>query len=62
MVINLSAETIETVYNSLRNSKQDLKRQFEAKRENPNKKEIIEHQLEEVEDALFVFEELMESI
>lgn len=62
MVINLSAETIQTVYNSLRSSKQDLKRQLEVKMENPNKKEIIEHQIEEVEDALFVFEELMESI
>lgn len=62
MVINLSAETIEAVYNSLRSSRQDLKRQLEAKKANTNKKEIIEHQIEEVEDALAVFEELMESI
>lgn len=62
MVINLSEETIKTVYNSLRNSKQELKRQLEVKKINQNKKEIIEHQLEEVEDALFTFEELIDSL
>lgn len=61
MVINLSEEVIETVYNSLRSSKQDLKRQLN--RENKlDKKAIIEHQLEEVEDAFAVFEELMDSL
>lgn len=62
MEINLSEETIKTVYNSLRSSKQSLKRQLEANVQNPNKKEIIEHQLAEVEDALQVFEELMDCI
>ena len=62
MEINLSKETIKTVYNSLRSSKQSLKRQLEANVQNPNKKEIIEHQLAEVEDALQVFEELMDCI
>ena len=63
MEINLSIETINTVYNSLRSSKQSLKFQLEVSlpngKVNPNKKEIIEHQLEEVEDALSVFEELI---
>lgn len=66
MVINLSEETIKTVYNALRNSKQELKWQLEVSlpngKVNPNRKEIIEHQLEEVEDALFVFEELMDNL
>lgn len=66
MVINLSEETIKTVYNALRNSKQGLKWQLEVSlpngKVNPNRKEIIEHQLEEVEDALFVFEELMDNL
>ena len=65
MDINLSAEVIETVYNSLRNSKQGLKWQLEVSlpngKVNLNRKEIIEHQLEEVEYALDVFEELMEN-
>lgn len=61
MEINLSEETIKTVYNSLRDSRHGLKRQLNGKF-NPNKKEIIKHQLEEVEDALFVFDELMEYI
>lgn len=63
MEINLSSEIINTVYNSLRNSKQHLKWQLEVslpnKKVNPNRKEIIEHQLAEVEEALSVFEELM---
>ena len=59
MEINLSNETINTVYNSLRYSKQGLKRQLENEKVNSNKKEIIEHQLAEVEDALAVFEELI---
>ena len=59
MEINLSNETINTVYNSLRYSKQGLKRQLENEKVNSNKKEIIKHQLAEVEDALAVFEELI---
>lgn len=61
MEINLSAETIETVYNSLRCSKQTLKQQQRAETSH-DKKVIIKYQLEEVEDALAVFEELMEII
>ena len=63
MEINLSDEVIATVYNSLRSSKDHLKWQLEVSlpngKVNPNKKEIIEHQLAEVEDALSVFEELI---
>ena len=63
MQINLSSETIETVYNSLRGSKQGLEYQLKYgipnKKVSPDRKKIIEHQLAEVEDALAVFEELM---
>lgn len=61
MEINLSTETIETVYNSLRCSKQTLKQQ-QKNETSHDKKVIIKYQLEEVEDALAVFEELMEII
>ena len=66
MEINLSYETVKTAYNALRNSKQGLKWQLEVSlpngKVNPNRKEIIECQLAEVEDALAVFEELMDSL
>ena len=59
MTINLSNETITTVYNSLKSNQQSLKRQLKL---NPNKTEIIEHQLDEIENALQVFNELIEMI
>lgn len=59
MVINLSEEVIETVYNSLRATKQDLKRQLNGENKF-DKKVIIKYQIGEVEDALAVFEELMD--
>ena len=66
MMVNLSEETINTVYNSLRSSKHNLKWQLDTSIPNgkvsPNRMEIIKHQLAEVEDALQVFEELMEVI
>lgn len=66
MVINLSEETIKTVYNSLRDSKTSLRLQLQKNvasvKVNKNKVEIIKCQLSEVEDALAVFEELMEVI
>ena len=61
MVINLSSETIQTVHSSLKAVKTDLKRQHDKATSN-NKKEIIQSQLEDVEDALAVFDELMDSI
>lgn len=64
MEVNLSAETIGTVYYSLVCSKQSLKQQLRVKglKMSSNVKEIITHQLEEVEDALFVFEELIDRV
>ena len=66
MEINLSAETIKTAYNALRSARHGLKWDLEVRipngKMNINKKEIVEHQLAEVEDALAVFEELMDSI
>ena len=66
MVINLSEETIKTACNALRSSRQHLKWQLEVSIPNgkvaASKKEIIERQLEEVEDALFVFEEMLDSL
>lgn len=61
MEINLSNETINTVYNSLRSTKRSLGWQLNGEK-NADKKEIIKYQIEEVEDALAVFEELMETI
>lgn len=58
MYINLSSETMETIYNSLRSTKQNLKKQLNQNIDQ-NKKEIITHQLEEVEDALFIWEEFL---
>lgn len=66
MEINLSYETIKTAYNALRNSKQGLEWQLKVSlpngKVNPNRKEIIECQLAEVEEALQVFKELMDSL
>lgn len=60
--ITLSAETITTAYNALRGTRFSIKRQLNNENIKPNAREILEHQLEEVEDALFVFEELMDII
>lgn len=62
MEINLSTETIKTVYNALRSNKQSLKRQLNNEKTSVNKKEIIKNQLAEVEEALQVFEELIENL
>ena len=61
MVINLSEETITTTYNALKSVKHDLKMQHKYA-SSDNKAEIIKHQLAEVEDALAVFEELMDNM
>lgn len=60
MNINLSEETIKTVYFSLKSTKTDLKRQKKNAKE--NEIEIIDYKLKKIEDALFVFEEIMEYI
>ena len=66
MEINLSNETINTVYNSLKDSKRSLERQLyygiPYGKVHFDKKEIIQNQLADVNDALQVFEELMELI
>jgi hypothetical protein len=58
MVINLSKEVINTTCNSLRDSKRNLEQQL--KKVDFNKKEISQHQLSEVNDALHTFTELEE--
>jgi LPS O-antigen subunit length determinant protein (WzzB/FepE family) len=54
MEIQINQEVIDTVCNSLRASKQSLRNQL--RNAEGNKKEIIEHQLANVEEALRVFE------
>ena len=58
MQMNLSEEVMDTVMNSLRCSKQTLKRQLKIAegKQYLNKVEIIKHQLDEVLYALEVFE------
>lgn len=61
MQMNLSEEVMDTVMNSLRCSKQTLKKQLKTaeEKQNLNNVEIIKHQLSEVEYALEVFEDFM---
>lgn len=56
MIINLSTETLNTLYNSLKCSEYTLKQQ--VKNNEGNKKEIAAYQLEEVKYALRIIEEL----
>lgn len=56
MDIKIKQEVIDTVCNSLRASKQSLRNQL--RNAEGNKKEIIEHQLADVEEALQVFQNL----
>ncbi len=59
MEIPVSSEVINTVCNSLRASRQSLRNQLVGLSEGRykrGKKEILEHQLAEVEEALRVFE------
>ena len=66
MEINLSMETINTVYEALNGKRHSLKYWLEVslpnKKVNPDKKEEMEQKLAEVEDALTVFEELITTI
>jgi hypothetical protein len=55
MEIKVSENIIETVCNSLRASKHSLRTQL-SQSADETKKEILEHQLAEVEEALFVFD------
>jgi hypothetical protein len=59
--MELKQEVIDTVCNSLRASRQSLRNQLrscEEGRSKRGKKEILEHQLADVEEALRVFEYL----
>lgn len=58
MEIQINQEVIDTVCNSLRASKQSLRNQLRYEPLSQNKKNIIEHQLADVEAALRVFEHL----
>lgn len=55
MQMNLSTEVVETIMNSLRASKEDLKRQM--KKASGNKEQIIKHQLSDVEYAIECIED-----
>ena len=56
MEIQINQEAIDTVCNSLRANKQSLRNQLRSAE--GNKKEIIEHQLADVERALQIFQQL----
>jgi hypothetical protein len=59
--MEIKQEVIDTVCNSLRASRQSLRNQLrscEEGRSKRGKKEILEHQLADVEEALRVFEYL----
>lgn len=58
MDIKIKQEVIDTVCNSLRASKQSLRNQLRNAADDSNRKEIITHQLADVEEALRVFEYL----
>lgn len=61
MEINISEQTIQTVYNSLRATAHDLKTRMQRAKTS-RELTILNAQLEEVEDALFTFTELLEVI
>lgn len=61
MEIKIKQEVIDTVCNSLRASKQSLRNQLRSCEEGMSKrgkKEILEHQLTDVEEALQIFQHL----
>lgn len=60
MEINLSAESVEVIMNSLRNSKRSLNQQIDKwdRINEPRKAEICKSQLKEVINVLSIFEEL----
>lgn len=61
MEINISEQTIQTVYNSLRATAHDLKTRMQRAKTS-RELTILNAQLEEVEAALFTFAELLEVI
>lgn len=61
MEINISEQTIQTVYNSLRATAHDLKTRMQRAKTS-RELTILNAQLEAVEGALFTFAELLEVI
>lgn len=59
MTINLSEKTVNTVLISLRDAKKSLERQIN-RTTNVNKLDVLNEQLEDVLDALAVFEEVQQ--
>lgn len=62
MTINLSEETIQTVYIALTDSKNIVQKQLKSNAISKRVREILEYQMEEIQNALSVFGELMEEI
>ena len=58
MEIQIDQEVIDTVCNSLRASKQSLWNQLRNAEAGSNKEEILKYQLNDVEEALGVFQNL----
>lgn len=65
-MINLSENTISIACHSLRETRRQLTWQLEVSipggKVNPAKKEVIEHQLEEVESALTELDAFLDSL
>ena len=63
MEINLSAESVEVIMNSLRDSKRSLNQQIDKwnRINEPRNAEICKSQLKEVVDVLSIFEEYKQS-
>lgn len=63
MKVNMTMETINTVYEVLKNERYGLKYWLEVKLPNgkasPDGKEMIEQKLKKVEEALRVFEQII---
>lgn len=60
MVINLSEKTVNTVHIALTDVKRSLMKQLKNVEGDEDKKSVLNGQLDDVEDALTVFNELME--
>ncbi len=58
MEIKVTENVIETVCNSLRASHKHLYQRL-RNHTNPSEKEILEHQIKEVKEALAIFEKLL---
>lgn len=59
MMMNLSKETMQTVYNALKEAELRLKRKIYKEDLKPTRRDILEHQLNEVLEAMHPFEEAL---